>query len=142
MTEEQQVIEPLAKFHVKVYSQHRITFPKETREVYKIQDGDYVLLILRKITETPPNILKRALLFLKISRNGVIVLPKDFIKEFEISIGEIVEILFLKHVSAPKVHIPELSSIKTLTITRNKEFIPISETQEREILNTHVKRVG
>ena len=131
---ESQVIEPLAKFHVKVYSQHRITFPKETREVYNIQEGDYVLVVLRKIIGSPPTILKRILLLLKVSKNGVMVLPAKLIKEYEISVGDIVEILFLRRVPAPKVHIPELSSIKTLNISRDKGFVPISEAQEKEIL--------
>ena len=70
-----EIAEPLAKFHVKVHSQYRITFPKETREIYNVQDGDYVLLVARKLSGSPPTVIGRALLLLKVSRNGVMVLP-------------------------------------------------------------------
>jgi len=129
------IIEPLAKFHVKVHSQYRITFPKETREAYKIQDGDYVIVILRKISGIPPIVLRRALLFLKVSRNGVMVLPKDLVQEFEISIGEILEVLFIRHIPAPKIYVPELSSIESLSIPHKKGFVLLSEFQEKEILS-------
>ena len=128
------IIEPLAKFHVKVHSQYRVTFPKETRQAFGIREGDYVVLILRKIHGQPPTAIRRAVLFLKISRNGVMVLPKELTTSFEIEVGEIIEILLIRHVPAPRIPVPEISSIEALAISHKHGFVPISEQQEAEIL--------
>lgn len=129
------IIEPLAKFHAKVHSQYRVTFPRETREAFNIQEKDYVVLIVRKIEGHPPIPTKRALVVLKVSTNGVMVLPVELVKRFGISKGEIIEILFLRHIHPPKIVIPEVPVQITGELAK-RGYILLSEDQEISILRS------
>jgi len=49
MTKEQQVIEPLAKFHVPVISKFRVVIPEGEKELFGLSKGIYIEIIIRKI---------------------------------------------------------------------------------------------
>lgn len=99
MSENAKIIEPLAKFHIKITSGRRFTLPRETRDLYSIQEGYYVELIVRKIDPKLHKIVGRGLFVPKVSTNGVITIPKALVNKLDIQKGEIVEILLINYIS-------------------------------------------
>ncbi|WP_297494484.1 AbrB/MazE/SpoVT family DNA-binding domain-containing protein [Thermococcus sp.] len=132
---EPKIIEPLAKFHVRVLSKNRITFPKETRDFYRISEFDYVLIILR-IREAPEVAPKgRVLLVLRIGTNGVASIPKDIISKFNIQKGDILEIILLKVIHSPKIKINEGGlSITIPSEFKKRGYTVLDERTETQLL--------
>jgi len=96
MSQEQQVIEPLAKFHAQPTTKGRITIPKETRKLYNIEEGDYAELLIRKLDPQTKKPTKRAVLIAKLNTTGQCVIPSELIKKLDVKIKkEIIEVLLL-----------------------------------------------
>ena len=99
MTKEQ-VIEPLAKFHVKVYGNgNRFVLPEPTRIRYRIREGYFIEVIIRTIEIESGAILERAYFIPKVSTNGVITIPKGLVKELNIQKGDVLEVILLNYFS-------------------------------------------
>jgi len=95
MPDQREIVEPLAKFHIRVTSGRRFTLPRETRDLYSIHEGYYVELIVRKIDPKQQRIIGRGLFVPKVSTNGVITIPKALVNQLNIRKGEIVEVLII-----------------------------------------------
>ena len=142
MTEQEaKIIEPLAKFHAKVLSKNRITFPKETRDFYRISEMDYVVVILR-IREAPETIPKgRVLLVLRVSTNGLVSIPKELVSKFNIQKGDILEIILVKVVHSPQIKIEEGTfSITLPTDFKKRGYILLDKTMEIQLLQEAVTK--
>ena len=97
---ESQVIEPLAKFHVKVYGNgNRFVLPEPTRIRYRIREGYFIEVIIRTIEIESGTILERAYFIPKVSTNGVITIPKGLVKELNIQRGDVLEVVLLNYFS-------------------------------------------
>jgi len=138
MTEEQ-VIEPLAKFHIRITSGRRFTLPRETRDLYSIKEGYYVELIIRKIDPKHRKIVGRGLFAPKVSTNGVITIPKALVEELEIQKGEVVEILLINYI-APTDIFKKLSMDHAYNLLKGG-FSLLDSTTEKEYIKKHSTRV-
>ncbi|NJE60455.1 AbrB/MazE/SpoVT family DNA-binding domain-containing protein [Thermococcus sp. 21S7] len=126
-----ELIEPLAKFHTRVLSQNRITLPKETREVYSINAKDYVIVILRKLRNSEP--IKRALVILRVSSQGVTPLPVELVRKLNLSKGEIIEVILLKVIHTPQILIEGIPP-NIVGEVHAKGFVFLDPSLEREIM--------
>lgn len=98
MTEEQQqVIEPLAKFHARLDKEGRVAIPKAIRDALGLDKNDYVEVIIRKIkidrAKRQIIVLRQAYLITRIGTKGLIFLPADLKKQFELHERDIVEVV-------------------------------------------------
>ncbi len=139
MQEEQQVIEPLAKFHVPVISKFRVVIPEGEKELFGLSRGTYLEIIIRKIDTSNFKPLKRIHTLVKLTSRGVFTLNKQIRQELGVEIGDILEILLINYYTIEDLVKDEYSHL--VRFVKNG-FEVIDERQEREILNTHVKRVG
>jgi len=91
--------EPLAKFHARLDKEGRVAIPKTIREALNISKNDYVEVIVRKIEIDPETatirVLKQGYLITRVGTRGLIFLPADLKKDFELHEKDIVEILLL-----------------------------------------------
>lgn len=91
--------EPLAKFHARLDKEGRVAIPKTIREALNINKNDYVEVIVRKIEIDPETatikVLKQGYLITRVGTRGLIFLPADLKKEFELHEKDIVEVLLL-----------------------------------------------
>ncbi|ALM74858.1 AbrB/MazE/SpoVT family DNA-binding domain-containing protein [Thermococcus barophilus] len=127
----QQIIEPLAKFHAEVDKYGRFTLPKATRKRYNIDQSDFVELIVRIIKEN--EILNRVHVLVRVAKDGKIYLPQKVVKEFSIEQDDILEVLLIRYFKIDDLLTEEARKIKHLL--KNKYEV-ITTTQEREILTS------
>ena len=97
------IVEPLAKFHALITTKGRFTIPKETRKLYRIDEGDFVELIVRKIDPQTLTPTKRAVTILKVSTNGVCVLPKVLMNTISVNKGDIIELLLMSSIKPEEI---------------------------------------
>lgn len=94
---ENQVIEPLAKFHAKLDKEGRVVIPKAIRDALGLDKNDYVEVIVRKIKIDKAKrqiiVLRQAYLITRIGTKGLIFLPADLKKQFELHERDIVEVV-------------------------------------------------
>lgn len=134
MTEEQRIVEPLAKWHPKVYIKGRIRLVSSEKEAFRLEDGDTVKLIIRKIQIEPYRVLGRAYFEGLIVSGGNITIPKKLMEELGIKVGETVEVLLVGFSRLKEMLPPEhYEVIKRL---KRGSYKIISEEEEKEILNT------
>jgi len=91
--------EPLAKFHARLDKEGRIAIPKTVREALNINKNDYVEVIVRKIEIEPETaiirVLKQGYLITRVGAKGLIFLPADLKRDFDLHEKDIVEVLLL-----------------------------------------------
>ncbi len=91
--------EPLAKFHARLDKEGRVAIPKTIREALDIDKNDYVEIIIRKIKIDPETatikVLRQGYLITRVGTRGLIFLPSDLKKDFELHEKDIVEVLLL-----------------------------------------------
>ena len=97
MSQEQQVIEPLAKFHTSINVKGQIVLPKRDREVLGLTKDDVVEIIVRKIetSSTQIKILGTAYVVAKLSSRGLITIPEEVRSELKITENSVLEILLV-----------------------------------------------
>ncbi|MBO8175210.1 MAG: AbrB/MazE/SpoVT family DNA-binding domain-containing protein [Thermococcus sp.] len=95
--EKQTIVEPLAKFHARLDKEGRVAIPKAIRDALKLSKNDYVEVVVRKIeidTERRQiKVLRQAYLITRIGSKGLIFLPSDLKKQFDLHEKDIVEIV-------------------------------------------------
>ncbi|WP_324734933.1 AbrB/MazE/SpoVT family DNA-binding domain-containing protein [Thermococcus sp. SY098] len=139
MPENQQIIEPLAKFHVPVISKFRVVIPEGEKELFGLNKGTYIEIIIRKINPSNFKPLKRVHTLVKLTSRGMFTINKQIRQELDIEIGDILEILLINYYTLEDLVKDEYKHL--LHFVENG-FEIIDEHQEREILNMHVRRVG
>ena len=91
--------EPLAKFHAKLDKEGRVAIPKAIREALNIDKNDYVEVLVRKIEihqeTTTIKVLRQGYLITRVGAKGLIFLPADLKRDFDLHEKDIVEILLL-----------------------------------------------
>ena len=133
-----EVTEPLAKFHVPVISKFRVVIPDGEKELFGLSKGSYIEIIIRKIDPSNFKPLKRIHALVKLTSRGMFTLNKQIRQELGVEIGDILEILLINYYTIEDFVKDEY---KHLFRFGENGFEVIDEHQEREILNTHVKRV-
>ena len=131
MKEQQQVIEPLAKFHAQVYRNGRIAIPKNERDYFGIDQHDIVELIIRKIEED--KIVGRGWFLAQLTVRGVLTIPLGLRKELDISDGDFIEVLLLSFIRIEDV-IGE-KGLKIMRILRANDYRIISDEDEKRLLS-------
>jgi len=91
--------EPLAKFHARLDKDGRLVIPRYIRDTLKIERGDYVKLIVRKIkidfqgktifVETQKQVIS------KIGRKGTAYIPNEVRRDLNIEPDELIEVVLL-----------------------------------------------
>ena len=91
------IIEPLAKFHARLDKEGRVAVPKPIRDALNLSKNDYVEVIVRKIEidhkAKQIRVLKQAYLITRLGAKGLIFLPSELKREFNLEEKEIVEIV-------------------------------------------------
>jgi len=91
------IIEPLAKFHARLDKEGRVAIPKAIRDAIGLDKNDYVEVIIRKIKIDRANrqiiVLRQAYLITRIGAKGLIFLPSDLKKQFDLHEKDIVEVV-------------------------------------------------
>ena len=91
--------EPLAKFHARLDKEGRVAIPKTIREALNIDKNDYVEILVRKIEIDPHSavirVLKQGYLVTRVGARGLIFLPADLKRDFNLKEKDIVEVLLL-----------------------------------------------
>lgn len=131
MTENQQeIVEPLAKFHVRVYGNgNRFVLPEPTRIRYNIKEGYYIEVIIRTVEIGSGGILERAYFIPKVSTNGVITIPKELVNELQIQKGDILEVILLNYFSLEHL----ARGVSKLKVP-SKGYIILEPDEERNLL--------
>ncbi len=134
MSEDAKIIEPLAKWHPKVYIKGRIRLVNSEKGAFRLEDGDIVKLIIRKIQIEPYKVLGRAYFEGLIVSGGNITIPKKLMEELEIEVGETVEVLLVGFSRLREMLPPE--HYEVLKRLKRDSYKIISKEEEKEILNT------
>ncbi|NJE75960.1 AbrB/MazE/SpoVT family DNA-binding domain-containing protein [Thermococcus sp. ES12] len=91
------IIEPLAKFHARLDKEGRVAIPKVIRDALNLSKNDYVEVIIRKINinyaRREIRVLRQAYLITRLGAKGLIFLPAELKKEFELNEKDIVEVV-------------------------------------------------
>ncbi|AEC51597.1 putative protein Predicted transcription regulator, SpoVT/AbrB family [Pyrococcus sp. NA2] len=97
----QEAIEPLAKFHAKVDKSGRVIIPKYIRDIYEINQGDFVVMIVRKVRidkkDRKVYVLRQVKFSAKVNERGVVVVPKQLREHLDIKPGDLLEVLLMDH---------------------------------------------
>ncbi|MBO8175424.1 MAG: AbrB family transcriptional regulator [Thermococcus sp.] len=126
---EQQVVEPLAKFQSRVRPQGRVMIPIYIREYFGIQDGDFVVVIIR-IPDAQRRIKGRVFAVAKVYDRGVFTIPKKIREQFDLKSGDFVEILLVGYLLIKAL----LEKRTPIPIAATPHFEIIDENQERQLL--------
>ena len=93
--------EPLAKFHARIDPRGRIVLPKTVRDIFEIEAGDFVTLLVRKIKLNKDakeiHVYASFKFSGRVNDKGAVVIPKHLRDKYMIKHGELVEILLLDH---------------------------------------------
>ncbi|AEH25100.1 AbrB/MazE/SpoVT family DNA-binding domain-containing protein [Pyrococcus yayanosii] len=130
MPENQQIIEPLAKFHAQVYRNGRIAIPKNERDYFGIDQHDIVELIIRKIENG--QIKGRGWFIAQLTVRGVLTIPLGLRKELDISDGDFVEVLLIGFIRIEDV-VGE-RGLKIMRALRANDYRIISDEDEKRLL--------
>ena len=134
MTDQERIIEPLAKFHAQPTTKGRITIPKETRKLYNIEEGDYAELLIRKLDPQTKKPTKRAVLIAKVGVNGRVVIPSELSKKMGIKIREeTIEVLLLSFFKPEEGLADKVLFSKYRTQLLKRGYAIISEDDEKII---------
>lgn len=91
--------EPLAKFHARLDKDGRLVIPRYIRDTLKIERGDYVKLIVRKIKidfqDKTIFVKSQKQIISKIGRKGTAYIPNEIRRDLNIEPNELVEIVLL-----------------------------------------------
>ncbi len=91
------IIKPLAKFHARLDKEGRVAIPKAIRDALDLDKNDYVEVIIRKIeidrVKRQIIVLRQAYLITRIGAKGLIFLPADLKKQFDLYERDIVEVV-------------------------------------------------
>ncbi|WP_297090880.1 AbrB/MazE/SpoVT family DNA-binding domain-containing protein [Thermococcus sp.] len=98
MTEQEaKIIEPLAKFHARLDKEGRIAVPKAIRDALNLAKNDYIEVVIRKVeidhTKREIRILRQAYLITRLGAKGLIFLPSELKKQFDLKEKDIVEVV-------------------------------------------------
>ena len=99
MTEEQ-VIEPLAKFHARLDVSGRVTIPRHVRSVFHIHRNDYIKATIRHINvDLSLKVIyvsgEERNIIMRVGRAGMITIPRKIREKLQLESGDLVEILLL-----------------------------------------------
>jgi len=130
--------EPLAKFHVPVISKFRVVIPDGEKELFGLDKGTYVEIIIRKIDTSTLRPLKRVHAIVKLTSRGMFTLTKPLRQELNVRIGDILEVLLVGHYTLEDLVKDEY---KHLLHFVDKGFEVIDEIQEQEIITHHRGRL-
>ncbi|ALM76226.1 AbrB/MazE/SpoVT family DNA-binding domain-containing protein [Thermococcus barophilus] len=96
----QQIIEPLAKFHARLDKDGRATIPKHVRAIFHIHQDDYVKATIRKINVDLG--LKKIFILgeerdiiMRVGRGGTITIPQKVREKLQLTQGDLVEVSLL-----------------------------------------------
>lgn len=138
MNKKQQTVEPLAKFHVPVISKFRVVIPDGEKELFRLNKGTYVEIIIRKIDMSTLRPLKRVHTIVKLTNQGMFTLTKPLRQELDVRIGDILEILLIAYYTLEDL---VKNEYKQLLHFIDKGFEVIDEIQEQEIMTHHKERL-
>ena len=131
MTDQAKIIEPLAKFHAKVYVKGRVRIISNERDFLELADGDIVKLIIRTLDEDKKP-KQRAYFEGMLVSGGNITIPKELKNKLGIKKGDIVEVLLVGYQKLSDV-IPEEHFNLLKSYSRGK-FKLITAEDEKHIL--------
>lgn len=127
--QEAKVVEPLAKFQSRVRPQGRVMVPIYIREYFGLQDGDFVIVIIR-IPDQNRKIIGRVFAVAKLYDRGVFTIPKPVRDRFGLKVGDFVEILLVDYIHVKSLITnkmgPTLSpkvNLKPLTNSRSARYL-------------------
>ena len=126
-----EIAEPLAKFHVKVAQGRRFTLPEATRLRYDIEEGYYIEVIVRLIDKETKEIVGRGHFVPKVSRFGMITIPKGLCEKLGIEKGDVLEVLLIDYFS---IHDILGERAKKLRNVLRHGFEVLDPLQERQLL--------
>jgi len=139
MTQENQLSEPLAKFHALITTKGRFTVPKETRKVFGIEEGDYLELIVRKLDPQTKKPTKRAVVIIRLSSMGRGVIPTELARKMGIKLKEdIVEILLVRFFKPEEVLKGKVVFEKYVQDLLKKGYAIISEEDEKSTIRFYL----
>ncbi|MEO2152066.1 MAG: AbrB/MazE/SpoVT family DNA-binding domain-containing protein [Thermococcus sp.] len=128
---EARVIEPLAKFHAKVYVKGRIRIINNEREFLGLNDGDIVKLIIRTLDEKKKPVARAYFEGMLVS-GGNVTIPKDLIQKLNIKKGDMVEVLLVGYTKLNEI-IPE-EHYRILKQFKYGKFRLITVDEEKQLL--------
>jgi len=117
--EQRKIVEPLAKFHVKVTRAGQFTFPYYTRLYYNLNIGDFVELIVR----TRDNDL-RGFFIARLGDKAGITIPSELRTDLGIKQGDIVEIVLVKYYRLSDILGEKLKVLEELALKGYKIITP------------------
>jgi len=118
MTEEQ-VIEPLTKFHVKVTRAGQFTFPYYTRLYYNLNIGDFVELIIR----TRDSEL-RGFFIARLGDKARVTIQSELRTNLGIKQGDVVEVVLIKYYRLSDILGDKLKVLEELALKGYKIITP------------------
>ncbi|NJE47344.1 AbrB/MazE/SpoVT family DNA-binding domain-containing protein [Thermococcus sp. GR7] len=125
------IIEPLAKFHAKVYVKGRVRIISNERDFLGLSDGDIVKLIIRTLDENKRPV-HRAYFEGMLVSGGNVTIPKELINKLGIKKGDVVEILLIGYQKLHEI-IPEEHYLLLRQYSSGK-FKLISADEEKHLL--------
>jgi len=135
MSQEEKIVEPLAKFHAETDTQGRFYLPKATCKRYNIHINDYVELLVRFFDESN-SITFRAHVFVRVASNRLIHLPKA-LREQANGDRRLIEVLLIAHYTPNDL----LSPIgKTVLSLFKSKYRVLSLEEEKQILQRSLTR--
>nr|ADF80244.1 t26-20p [Thermococcus sp. 26/2] len=123
------IIEPLAKFQSKLRPQGKVMIPIYIREYYGIQDGDFVVVIIR-VPDESKRVRGRIFAVAKVYDRGVFTIPKKVRDKYGLKVGDFVEILLIDYILVRS----QLESKVGPILTPKVQFNEIDESSELQIL--------
>ena len=97
MSQEEKIVEPLAKFHARLDKEGRVVIPKPIRDALNLTKNDYIEVVVRKIEidheKREIRILRQAYLITRLGTKGLIFLPSELKKQFDLKEKDIVEVV-------------------------------------------------
>jgi len=117
--EQERIVEPLAKFHVKVTRAGQFTFPYYTRVYYNLGIGDFVELIVR----TKDNTL-RGFFIARLGDKAVVTIPAEIRAKLDIHQGNVVEIILVRYYRLSDILGDRLKVLEELALKGYKIITP------------------
>lgn len=127
------VVEPLAKFHAKVYVKGRIRIINNEREFLELTDGDIVKLIIRTLDEEKKPVARAYFEGMLVS-GGNVTIPKDLIQKLNIKKGDMIEVLLVGYTKLNEI-IPE-EHYRLLKQFKYGKFKLITADEEKQLLES------
>lgn len=124
MTDQERIIEPLAKFHAKITRGGQFTFPLYTRIYHNLDVGDYVELIIR--AKKGDDIL-RGMFIARVVDKGNITIPKGLRDAMGLEKDSVVEVIVVKAYRLNEILGDRVEIVRQLSLSKYRLLSPEEE---------------